>query len=75
MATPEPPWTPLMDFRAAAFVLLIVASIYFFQKSLRLALRLQSKRMEELDARTAPISLGLNREQKGSCDQVDNDEF
>jgi hypothetical protein len=64
----------LMDFRAAAFVVLIVAFIYFFQRSLRLALRLYSKRVDELDARTAPTGLGLNREQTDFHEHADDDD-
>jgi hypothetical protein len=53
---------------------LIVAVIYFFQRSLRQALRLYSKRVDELDARTAPIGLELNRERTDAHDQADDDE-
>jgi hypothetical protein len=75
VAPPKPPWDHLMVLRAVVFIVLLVAAIYFYQRGLRLAFRIQNDREAEYYARTAPMSLGLDVRETDSREQVDDGEI
>jgi hypothetical protein len=72
MVPPKPPWDLLIVLRAAGFTVLLIAAVYFFQRGLRLAFRIQSDRAVDYYARKAPMSLGIDAGQTDSREQVDD---
>jgi len=64
-----------MIFRAAGFIVLLIATIYFYQRGMRLAFRMQSDRAVEYYAKKAPMSLGIKAGQTNSREQVDDGEI
>jgi hypothetical protein len=64
-----------MVLRAAGFIVLLVATIYFYQRGLRLALRIPSDRAAKYYAKIAPMSLGLDASETDSREQVDDGEI
>jgi hypothetical protein len=75
VAPPKPPWDQLMILRAAGFIVLLIATIYFYQRGMRLAFRMQSDRAVEYYAKKAPMSLGIKAGQTNSREQVDDGEI